>query len=61
MNITDWDEWMKKRHIKLRGNDNDNRSDEKCTGSGIFRTDLETESKRNGRPSSDSNLQEHGT
>ena len=56
MAITDWEKWMKERHVKLRGKDNDSKGNEKCIGPGIFRANMENESKQNGRPASSRNL-----
>ena len=50
MDVTDWEKWMSDHHIKLRGTENDSRSNEKCTGTDIFRTDVAAESRRNEQP-----------
>lgn len=52
MNVTNWNDWMVKNHIKLKGNDsNDNGTNEKCAGRGISGTKMETQSTGHGRPS----------
>lgn len=49
MTITDWDEWCRQHHIKIKGSDeNDRRSNEGEDHNGIRRAEVETPGSGNG-------------
>lgn len=54
----DWEEWMKKNHIKLRGDPNGNRgSDENNAGRRISGTEVASEVHDDARKTGDSHIQ----
>ena len=57
MNNADWEKWMAKHHIKLRGEPNDNGSDEVRSGGGISGSKVEAEVPDHARTPGDSHIQ----
>lgn len=56
--IEDWEKWMAEHHIKLRGDLNDNRSDEMLADRSISRTKVANEMSNDARKTSNCNIQE---
>ena len=46
MGILDWNEWMQKHHIKLKGDENDNRTDAGTAEPCVQRTGMAGKSRK---------------
>lgn len=58
--IEDWSQWMHEHHIRLRGEPDDSRSNEVCSGGGISGdVELENASADDAGSSGGSHIQKH--
>ena len=55
----DWEKWMERNHVKLRGEPNDNGANAGKTGGGISRPEVASPPCKNGRQTGCGNLQVH--
>lgn len=58
--MIDWEKWMAENHIKIGGNSNVNRDDEKRPDGGVSGSKVATKVSDYVRSTGDCNLQKHG-
>lgn len=60
MIIYNWEEWMAKHHIKLKGDSHDNKSDAVDPGGGISWSEVETEVHDDAGKTNSGHIQKYG-